>query len=380
MDDTPYIWAKPGWPVFTFRENALAVPLSRARLAQGKVLGLAHGIGLTHYPEVLQDIWVSEAIATAGIEGEKLDLEQVRSSVLRRTGGAGRTTSSRDIEGLVEVMDDATRNFSDKLTHVRLCNWQAALFPTGRSGLTRIAVGKYRTHIDPMRIVSGRAGREKVHYIAPPSVTVHAEMTRLLAWFRDTGPVGKVAIDGLARAAIAHLWFESIHPFEDGNGRVGRALCDLALSQDAKSPARLYSLSHQLHENRADYYDQLNAAQRGETDVTDWVVWFAGQFDAACEKSASVIRSAKGKARFWRAAPEMNIRQKKVVQKLLDAGPGGFEGGMSADKYGNLTGTSKATATRDLTDLADKGVLEITGHGRGTRYELRFGLERGSPY
>jgi Fic family protein len=365
---SPYIWAKPGWPVFTLRQDALTGPLGRARLAQGTVLGLAHALGLERHPEILQDIWVGEAMATAGIEGEKLDLEAVHSSVLRKLGFGKTGASPRNVDGLVDVMDDAMRKFGGRLTHARLCNWQAALFPTGRSGLARIEVGKYRTHVDPMQIVSGRPGKETVHYTAPPSAQVHAEMTRLLAWFRDSAPGGKIRIDGLVRAAIAHLWFESIHPFEDGSGRIGRALCDMALAQDANAPSRIVGLSRQLHENRSQYYAELNAAERGGLDVTDWAVWFAGQFEEACKKSASIIRAAVDKAHFWQAAPQMNERQKKVVQKLLDAGAGGFQGGMSAEKYGNITGASKATATRDLSELTEKGVLEITGQGRGTRY------------
>ena len=369
-----YIWAQPGWPALTFRQDALAVPLSRARLAQGMVQGLAHALGLAQRPEVLHDIWVAEAMATAGIEGEKLNLDSVRSSVLRKISIAGFTgkagASSRHVDGLVDVMDDATRRFARRLTHARLCAWQAALFPSGRSGLARIEAGQYRTHADPMQISSGRPGREKVHYVAPPSAAVQAQMTRFLAWFRDSAPGGKIAVDGVVRAAIAHLWFETVHPFEDGNGRIGRALCDLALAQDANTPVRLYSLSRQLHESRKHYYGQLNAAQCGALDVTDWVVWFAGQFEEACNQSAGIIRAAVAKGHFWQAAPAMNERQKKVVQKLLDAGPGGFAGGMSAEKVVNITGASKATATRDLADLAERGVLEITGQGRATRYAL----------
>ena len=366
-----YVWSRPDWPAFIFSQAALTDALGRARLAQGTVHGLAQAIGLAHHPEILHDIWVGEAMATAGIEGEKLNLDAVRSSVLRKIGGARGGISSKHVDGLVDVMDDATRNFGKKLTHARLCNWQAALFPTGRSSLARIEVGAYRTHTDPMQIVSGRQGREKVHYVAPPSAKVHAEMTRFLAWFRDSAPGGKIVIDGVARAAITHLWFETIHPFEDGNGRLGRALCDLVLAQDSNAPSRLYSFSRQLLENRAQYYDELNAAQCGTLDATRWVVWFAGQFEAACNKSATVIQAAVDKAHFWRSAPEINERQKKAVQRLLDAGPGGFVGGMSAEKYVNLTGASKATATRDLADLAEKGVLEIIGQGRGTRYALR---------
>ena len=374
---SPYIWAKPGWPALTCRQDALTGPLSRARLAQGTVLGLAHALGLVHHPEILHDIWVGEAMATAGIEGENLNLDAVRSSVLRKIGIAKGGASSRHVDGLVDVMDDATRHFGKKLTHARLCTWQAALFPaffaSGRAGSARIEVGAYRTHADSMQIVSGRQGRHTVHYVAPPSANVRAEMTRLLAWFRDTAPGGRIAIDGVVRAGLVHLWFETIHPFEDGNGRIGRALCDMALAQDANLPTRLYSLSRQLHENRAQYYDQLNSAQHGGLDITEWAVWFVGQFEAACDKSADIIRAAVAKGHFWRAAPHMSERQKKVVQKLLDAGPGGFEGGMSAEKYVNITGASKATATRDLTDLAERGVLDMMGQGRGTRYALRSG-------
>ena len=368
-----YIWAQPDWPAFTFRQDALAEPLGRARLAQGKVLGLAHALGLDSHPEIVQDIWVGEAMATAGIEGEKLNLDAVRSSVMRKLGFAGSGAagaSTRHVDGLVEVMDDATRNFGKKLTHARLRDWQAALFPTGRSGLERIEVGQYRTHEDSMQIVSGRQGREKVHYVAPPSGRVQAEMTQFLAWFNGCAPGGTIAVDGLVRAGLAHLWFETIHPFEDGNGRLGRALADMALAQDANASVRLYSLSRRLHENRAQYYDALNAAQCGSLDVTDWVVWFVAQFEAACEQSATIVRAAVDKAHFWRRAPAMNERQRKVVQKLLDAGPGGFVGGMSAEKYVNITGTSKATATRDLADLTEKDVLVISGQGRGTRYAL----------
>ena len=376
----PYIWTRADWPNFMVRQDALTDTLARARLAQGTVLGLSRAIGLARHPEILHDIWVGEAIATAGIEGETLNLDAVRSSVLRRLGMARHGTSSRHVDGLVDVMDDAMRNFAAALTHERLYAWQAALFPTGRSGLVRIEVGKYRTHADPMQIISGRQGREKVHYVAPPSKNVPAEMRRFLDWFRASAPGGNIAIDGLVRAAIAHLWFETIHPFEDGNGRIGRAICDLALAQDRQVPTRLYSLSRQLHENRARYYDQLGAAQRGDgqrrtaqsggIDATNWVVWFAGEFEAACGKSAAIIETALDKASFWQSAPAMNERQKKSMQKLLDAGPDGFEGGMSAEKYGNLTGASKATATRDLTDLALRGVLRKTGQGRGTRYWL----------
>ncbi len=367
-----YIWEQPDWPAFTFRRAELAEPLSRARLAQGTLQGLAHALGLEHHPEVLQDIWIDEALGTAAIEGEKLNVDAVRSSVLRKMGAGKHSPSPRNVDALIDIMDDATRNHSVTLTHNLLCMWQYNLFPGGRSGLARIESGKYRSHTDPMQIVSGRIGKEVVHYTAPPSANVSKEMSRFLAWFHASRDDGPERMDGLVRAAIAHLWFETMHPFEDGNGRIGRAICDMALAQDAGSASRLVSLSSQLNENRKAYYEQLGAAQRGGLDVTAWVIWFAQQFEGACDKSSAIIRAAVEKTRFWRDAPEMNERQKKIVQKLLDAGAGGFEGGMSAEKYVNITGASKATATRDLTDLAERDVLTIMGQGRGTRYALAY--------
>lgn len=356
--------------MFTWDAARVGETLGRARLAQGTVLGMAQAIGLEDHPEVLRDIWVGEALATAGIEGEKLDLAAVRSSVLRKIGHADGKKSPRNVDGLVDVMDDASRNYSLPLTHERLRSWQAALFPDARSGLNRIAVGEYRTHADPMQIVSGRPGKEKVHYVAPPSNQVRKEMSAFIKWFNSSVAPGTSAVDGLIRAALAHLWFESIHPFEDGNGRVGRAICDLALAQDRGSPVRIYSLARQLNTQRAQYYQQLNAAQCGDLDVTDWTAWFIEQFEAACISSAQVIESALRKARFWDTVPELNQRQRKAVQRLLDAEPAGFQGGLRTEKYINLTGASKATATRDLTDLAERGVLSKTGQGKGTRYWL----------
>ncbi len=221
-----------------------------------------------------------------------------------------------------------------------------------------------------MQIVSGPVGREKVHYRAPPSAGVAKEMRRFLKWWEDSRPGGDVPVDGIARAGIAHLWFETIHPFEDGNGRVGRAIIDMALAQDVDSPLRLYSTSSELMAQRKAYYDALNAAQRGPLDITPWVLFFIEQFRIACVTSQQVIGIAIEKNLFWAAHAQhgINERQRKVVKRLLDAGRAGFEGGMSAEKYGHLTGASKATATRDLVQLQTLGLLVTTGQGRGTRY------------
>lgn len=369
-----YIWQQPEWPAFGIDEAALSGAISLARREQGKVLGLFRAIGLPGEADVVRDIWIDEAMATSAIEGEKLDLEAVRSSVMRRLGVedavGGRV--SRNVEGLLDVMQDATSAYRKKLDDDRLKRLQSALFPGGTSGIRRIAVGKYREHEDAMQIVSGPVGRGKVHYEAPKSSDVPKEMRRFLAWWRDSMPGRgrKAPMDGIVRAAIAHLWFETIHPFEDGNGRVGRAILDMALAQDVESSQRFYSISRQLMKERKAYYDSLGTAQRGSLDVTPWVSFFVNQFRLACVTSQQVIGEAIEKSRFWatHAQNDINERQRKVVKRLLDAGNGGFEGGMSAEKYSNLTGISKATATRDLGELQKAGLLVATGQGRATRY------------
>lgn len=362
-----YVWQLPTWPVWTYDTQALADALARARLQQGRVLGKAQAVGLAAdaFAQVVNDIWVGEVVATAAIEGQQLDVEQVRSSVMRMLGIASAGQSSRHIDGLVDVMQDALHNYTVALDADRLCRWQSALFPGGTSGIQHIEVGKFRSFSDAMQIVSGRPGHEQVHYLAPDSRRVPAEMARFLAWFNASG-----GEDGIVRAAIAHLWFEAIHPFEDGNGRIGRAIMDMAIAQDARSGTRIYCMSHQLEQNRKAYYAALNAAQRGDGDVTAWVRWFADQFSEACVKSEAVIDRALEKARFWaaHAAHRFNERQCKALRKLLDAGDGGFLGGLTAEKYCKITGTSKASATRDLGDLLGNGALISRGIGKATKY------------
>lgn len=296
----------------------------------------------------------------------------MRSSVMRRLGLGQTGPHDRHVDGLVEVISDASTSFDKSLDHDRLNRWQSALFPGGSSGIRRIVVGRYREHDDPMQIVSGSPGRETVHYEAPPSAQVPAEMERFLNWFAATAPTPSrpAPMDGLARAAVAHVWFETIHPFEDGNGRIGRAIIDMALAQDQGEPLRLYSLSRQLLESRAGYYDALNEAQRGTGDVTGWVRWFAAQISAACHRSSGIIDQAIKKNRFWadHATEEINARQRKVLQRLLDDGDGGFLGGLNAEKYMKMTGASKATATRDLTALLASNLLWSTGQGKSVRY------------
>lgn len=364
-----YIWQQPTWPSLHFDQGAVAPHLIQARHQQGKLLGQTKAIGLAELDHVVRDIWVEDALATAAIEGEKLDLTAVRSSVMRRLGLVATGLADRHVEGLVEVMQDATTRFEAPLDADRLCRWQSALFPGGTSGIRRIEVGRFRTSTEPMQIVGGSIGKEIVYYTAPPSTQLRREMKRFFTWFEKTRPPSN-GIDGIARAGIAHLWFETVHPFEDGNGRVGRAIVDLALAQDSGGAARVYSLSRQFMRERKAYYKALGSAQHGDTDVTEWVLWFVRQFTESCLASEAVISSALDKSRFWssRANRPLSDRQRKVVQRLLDAGPGGFTGGLSAEKYSNLTRVSKATATRDLADLLLNEWVFATGQGRATRY------------
>ena len=388
-----YIWQHPAWPQLTLDAAALAPALDQARLEQGRLLGLLGAIGLDQANAVQRELWVQEALATAAIEGEQLNLESLRSSVAHRLSLADAPGADRSVEGLVQVMGDALANHGAALDLDRLCRWQSALFPGGTSGIARIAVGRVRDHADAMQIVSGALGREVVHYEAPASKQVTAEMDRFLAWFQSTRPAGGApAVNGIARAALVHLWFESIHPFEDGNGRLGRALADMALAQDmhAQDPhaspvlVRVYGLAHQMLKTRAAYYDALNYAQRlrgvapeaAAIDATPWVQWFVQAFTRACIASQAVVRDATDKAHFRLRAAQchINLRQSKVLERLLEAGHagsgGGFLGGMTNEKYAKITGTSKATATRDLADLLAHGLLRVEGVGKATRYAV----------
>ena len=374
----PYIWQQPGWPKLVFDSGVVAYDLYLANVQMGRMLGLLDAIGLSDTQEITRDLWVQEAIATAAIEGEQLNLTAVRSSVAHYLGLADAATRDRHVDGLVAMMQDATSGYQSVLDSDRLCRWQSALFPGGTSGLRRIAVGRYRDHTDPMQIISGRQGHEVVHYTAPASRRVAAEMAPFLAWFEATRLTSKVAprLDGLARAALAHLWFESIHPFEDGNGRLGRAIVDLALAQAVGAPARLLGMSRQLLAARAAYYDALNQAQTGGLDVTPWVQWFVRAFTQGCIQSQAVVKQALDKASFRQRAASLavNERQSKVLNRLLEAGSselgGGFLGGMTAEKYSKITGTSKATATRDLSELLRHGLLKVEGVGKATRYAV----------
>lgn len=372
MTRNDWIWTSPTWPTLAFDEAALTPGLRDAREALGRLLGKAEAVGASEILCVERDVWSSEAIATAAIEGETLPLDSVRSSVARRLGIAADFAAAmpRNVEGLLDVMESAAAEWASDLTEERLGRWHAALFPAEGTALRRIATGRYRAHEAPMQIVSGPVGRETVHYEAPPSAAVRAEMRSFLDWFNRTRTE---PIDGILRTGLAHVWFESIHPYEDGNGRIGRAIVDMALAQDARAPTRLHGISSELRRRQAAYYDALNRAQRGSGEVTDWLAWFTETFTAACRASARLVDEALVRARFWADHREaaLNERQRKVVNRMLEAGPGRFEGGLTQRKYIRMTGTSPATAARDIAALVKGGLLKPgVGAGRSAHYNL----------
>jgi Fic family protein len=366
-----WIWESPSWPTLTYDADRLAEPLKRARSESGRLFGKAEAIGVKELSAVEHDVWSSEAVATAAIEGEALNLASVRSSVARRLGIASDFLAAvpRNVEGLLDVMESAAADWKSDLTQERLCRWQAALFPAGGTALRKIETGRYRSHDEPMEIVSGPLGHQTVHYVAPPSAAVRAEMHSFLDWFNRTR---NTSLDGILRAGLCHVWFESIHPFEDGNGRVGRAIIDLALAQDARRPTRLHAVATELRRRQNQYYDALNQAQRGTGEVTAWLEWFTAVYADSCQATATLIDESLVRARFWADHKEvaLNDRQRKALNKMLEAGPGRFEGGLTLRKYTGMTGASRATAWRDINEMLDTGMLVSEGTGRATHYNL----------
>lgn len=374
MPSKPWIWNRTTWPNKAYDATAAAAELTRAHRLIGIVEGKAAALGLGRAGTAALDVLACEAQASAAIEGESFQLDVVRAAAARHHGLARFGPIARDVEGLVAVIDDATTRFDLPLSEDRLYRWHAALFHRGTSGGRAIAVGRYRDHAEPMRIVSGPPGREVVHYEAPRSKDVPALMRRFLAWFTASAPEPEPndgPMDGLARAAIAHLWFEGIHPFEDGNGRIGRAIVDLAIAQQLRQPTRFWSLSPQLLAERPAYYAALNQAQCGGlNDVTAWVQWFARQCGEACRTASQALDQAVAKRRFWERceASDLTERQRLVLQLLLDSGDSGQQGGMNAARYMAIADVSKATATRDLAGLVACGLLWTHGVGKALRY------------
>lgn len=366
-----YIWEKQNWQDFKYNETALLKPLSQLRVLQGKLLGRVAPLDLKLETEAQAEVLVEEAIRTSEIEGQKLNRDAVRSSVALRLGlpqGVGLRTQDRNIDGLVDVLLDAVRFHDKPLTLSRLNGWQAALFPSGYSGLRKIRAGKLRGD-EPMQIVSGPIGKEKVHFEALPRQRLDREVRLFLKWWNSSSG----SMDGVLRAAAAHLRFVTIHPYEDGNGRLARALTDMALAQDEKMKIRFYSVSSEIMRARNEYYKILEGAQRLRVDVTEWYLWFIKCVAAAIEHSRDIIANVFARVDFWNqhAQTELSERQKKVINRILEAGYGNFVGGLTTRKYASIVKVSRATAFREISDMLNKRVLrQLPGKGRNVHYDL----------
>lgn len=362
-----YIWELPDWPRFHWDQGRLTKVLAQARHDQGRLLGRMEALGFPLREEAVLRTLTQDVLKSSEIEGEILDPDQVRSSIARRLGMdiAGLKPVDRDVEGVVEMMLDATRGYDRPLTEERLFAWHASLFPTGRSGMTKIRAGAWRDDSGgPMQVVSGAFGKERVHYVAPTAKHLDAEMSAFLDWFND-----EVDIDPVLKAGLAHFWFVTIHPFDDGNGRIARAIADMALARSEQSAQRFYSMSAQIRLERNAYYDTLEATQKGEMDVTDWHAWFLGCLTRAIAGAQDMLASVLFKARFWErlATEALNDRQIKVINRMLD----GFEGKLTSSKWARLAKCSQDTAYRDILDLMERGVLNKNpGGGRSTSYDL----------
>lgn len=364
---TLYIHELENWPRFDWDQKSLAELLAAVRHRQGRLLGRMEALGFELRNEATLATLTEDVLKSSEIEGENLDREQVRSSIARRLGLdiGGLTPVERDVEGVVEMMLDATQKYDKALSEERLFAWHAALFPTGRSGMSKIAVGAWRTdEAGPMQVVSGPIGREKIHYEAPVAERLPKEMAAFLNWFEADSRV-----DPVLKAAIAHLWFVTIHPFDDGNGRIARAIADMALARSEGSPQRFYSMSSQIRHERNDYYDMLERTQKGDLDITSWVNWFLGCLDRAFDGADAILANVMRKARFWDAltGQPLSDRQRKVINRLLD----GFDGKLTSSKWAKLTKTSPDTALRDINDLLERGILvRDEAGGRSTSYSL----------
>lgn len=366
-ENMEYIHELPDWPKLHWDEARLSPLLAEVRHRQGRLLGRMEGLEFRLRSEAQLATLTSDVVKSSAIEGEKLSAGEVRSSIARRLGleYAGMAVPSRDVEGMVEMMLDATQNYAQPLTVERLHGWHAALFPTGRSGMHRITVGAWRpVEAGAMQVVSGPMGRENVHFVAPSAEKLGDEMKSFTAWFE-----AKNGLDPVLKAGVAHLWFVTIHPFEDGNGRIGRAIADLALARADGAAERFYSLSTQIEVERKEYYLWLERTQRSHLDVTPWLEWFLGCLGRAIQQAGEMLSGVMHKARTWEKinAEPVNERQRKVINRLLD----GFEGKLTSSKYAKLAKCSEDTALRDIKVLVERGVLaKNEAGGRSTSYSL----------
>lgn len=362
-----YIYQKEAWPKFTWHSEELIALVAEVRHAQGRLVGKMESLGFDLRNEATLETLTLDVLKSTEIEGEILNREQVRSSVARRLGLdiSGLIPSDRDVEGVVEMMLDATLNYDLTLNKERLFDWQASLFPTGRSGLYKIKVGRWRDDsTGPMQVVSGALGKEKVHYQAPDATVIESEMKLFLDWLSTNHNE-----DSVIKAGIAHLWFLSIHPFEDGNGRIARAITDMLLAKSDGMPQRFYSMSSQINKERKGYYEILEKTQKGTLDITNWLAWFLNCLKGALSSSENVLEKVIQKHEFWNknGSRLQNDRQKLLLNKLLD----GFEGKLNSSKWAKIAKCSSDTALRDIQDLIHKGILKKSeGGGRSTSYEL----------
>jgi Fic family protein len=368
-----YIHERADWPRFSWDIAGISDQLAEVRHRQGRLIGRMEGLGFRVREEASLHMLSEDVLKSSEIEGEVLDREQVRSSIARRLGidiGA-LLPEDRDVEGVVAMTLDAAQNDSAPLTAGRLFGWHAALFPAGRGDTHRIRVGAWRDGSKgPMQVVSGPIGRERVHFQAPDAGRIDAEMTEFLRWFE-----GPAAIDPVLRAALAHLWFVTIHPFDDGNGRIARAIADLALARSDRCPQRFYSMSAQIRVERKEYYDILERTQKGPLDVTPWMSWFLGCLGRSIDGAEATLAAVRRKARFWEshAGEPFNARQRKVLARLID----GFEGKLTSSKGAKLAKCSQDTAHRDIIDLVNRGILRKSPEGgKSTSYAL---AEPGAP-
>ncbi|RKR84214.1 Fic family protein [Mucilaginibacter gracilis] len=364
-----YIHQLKNWPKFQWDEPAILPQLAAARHQQGRLLGKMEGIGFSLQEEATLQTLTQDVVKSSEIEGEILDAAQVRSSIARRLGMeiAGLTPSDRNVDGVVEMMLDATQSYQDPLSEDRLFGWHAALFPTGRSGMHKIAVGHWRNNSkeDPMQVVSGPMGREIVHYQAPDAELLASEMGRFIEWFNSN-----LSLDPVLKAGIAHLWFVTIHPFDDGNGRIARAIADMQLARADQTAQRFYSMSAQIRIERNRYYDMLEYTQKGTLDITEWLTWFLDCYGRALQSTDQTLAKVMAKARFWDnpATRAINERQRLMLNKLLES----FEGKLTSSKWAKIAKCSQDTAGRDIQQLIKLGILaKEEGGGRNTSYTLR---------
>ena len=362
-----YMHDQPSWPKFHWDSERISQLLVNVRHRQGRLIGRMEGLGFQLRKDAVLNTLTEDVLKSSEIEGEKLDRDQVRSSIARRLGIdiGGLIRADRDVEGVVEMMLDATQHYDRPLSVRRLFNWHAALFPTGRSGMSRIDVGTWRKDKNgPMQVVSGPIGKERVHYQAPPAARLRGEMKRFLDWFEKEN-----STDPVLKAGVAHLWFVTIHPFEDGNGRIARDIADMLLARSEQSPQRFYSMSAQIRQERKTYYEILEATQKGNLDITRWLEWFLACLDRAFDHSETILAAVLNKARFWDrfAGTEFNERQRSMIDRLLNH----FEGKLTSSKWATLEKCSQDTALRDIEDLIRTGVLKKdSSGGRSTSYSL----------